>query len=81
MKIIGADIRIKHLYDNGVHTARIEETKHYHYDSKEELKKHEKKMIKDGFNQAGSRKCNLGTTSNPNYVWANTYYRYKYIVL
>lgn len=77
MQIVKENIIKKHSYKSGVHTIYIEVIEQYHYDSEEERNKHAEQMIKNGFEDSGQIKENIGTVMKPKLVWFGSYYKYE----
>lgn len=55
----------------------IETIKQFHYSTEEEKLKHKVEMEKDGFEDSGQVKENIGTFNKPEYVWFGSYYKYE----
>lgn len=68
------EIFTKNYRENSV---LIETVKQYHYDSEEERESHLEEMRKNGYHNSSQVKVNIGTTSDPHYVWFGSYFKYE----
>ena len=64
---------------NGTSNVYIEEIEQYHYKNEEEKLAHKEQMKEKGFEDSGQVKENIGSFSNPEYVWFGSYYRSRLI--
>lgn len=61
--------------ENGV---LVETIKLFHYSTEEEKLQHKEEMEKNGFTDSGQVKENVGSLSQPRYVWFGGYYKYEH---
>ena len=64
---------------NGTLNVYIEEIEQYHYRNEEEKLAHKKQMKEKGFKDSGQAKKNIGSFSNPEYVWFGSYCKSKLV--
>ena len=57
----------------------ITTAKQFHYSTEEEKIKHKKLMEADGYADSGQMQENIGTITEPNYIWFGGYYKYETI--
>lgn len=57
----------------------VETVIQFHYSSKEDKLEHKKIIEAEGFEDSGQVKENIGTLTNPDYVWFGSYYKYEII--
>ena len=55
----------------------IKTIKQFYYDTEEEKAEHCKEMGRDGYNDSGQVKKNLGTIMKPEHVWFGSYYKFE----
>lgn len=55
----------------------IEIIKQFHYSTEEEKMKHKILMEADGYKDSGQAQENIGTITQPEYVWFGSYYKYE----
>lgn len=55
----------------------IKTIKQFYYDTEEEKAEHCKEMERDGYNDSGQVKKNLGTIMKPEHVWFGSYYKFE----
>lgn len=65
----------KRYKNNIIYTTTIIE---FHYNTESDKIKHSKEMQKQGFTDNGDRIKNLGTLTEPDFVWFGRYYKDEY---
>lgn len=55
----------------------IETIQQFHYDTEDEKMEHKKSMEKDGYEDSGQVKENIGTIMQPKHVWFGSYFKYE----
>lgn len=54
------------------------EMKQYYYDTEEEKLEHKKCMEINGYDDSGQIKENIGTITEPNFVWFGVYFKNEF---
>lgn len=58
----------------------IETIKQFYYDTEEEKAEHCKEMERDGYNDSGQVKENIGTVMKPKRILFGSYYKYESVL-
>lgn len=76
MVMLKKEITTKEYINNGI---LVTEVKQYHYGTEKEKYTHSREMQLKGYDDSGQIKENIGTITEPNFVWFGSYFKNQYI--